>query len=124
VSEAFATAFQRVAPDSPLARRQTSEGGPRRSALETYQTMFARAADGMRQAGGFAEPELWRFDWEQSYTRDEWLDHLPTTGALTRLAPEALAEVLECVGAAIDRIGGGFTLPYTTLAATAVRAGA
>jgi hypothetical protein len=27
--------------------------------------------------------------------------------------------VLEAVGAAIDKIGGGFTMPYTTLTATA-----
>ncbi|WP_255952475.1 class I SAM-dependent methyltransferase [Streptomyces odontomachi] len=123
VNEAFSAVFRRVAPESPLAQ-QHAAGQPVPTALEIYQTMFAKAAEGIRQAGGFDEPELWRFDWEQTYTRDEWLDHLPTTGTLTRLAPQALAEVLECVGAAIDRIGGGFTLPYTTLAATAVRAGA
>jgi SAM-dependent methyltransferase len=115
VTEAFTEAFARVAPDSPFA------AGPSRSALETYRAMFAAAADGMRAAGGFAEPEQWRFDWEQSYTRDEWLDHLPTTGALTRLPADRLAEVLAAVGTAIDRIGGGFTMPYATLAATAVR---
>ena len=26
--------------------------------------------------GGFGNPEQWRFDWERSYTRDEWLDLL------------------------------------------------
>jgi SAM-dependent methyltransferase len=115
VSEAFTEAFARVAPDSPFA------AGPRRSALETYRAMFALAADGMRAAGGFDEPEQWRFDWEQSYTRDQWLDHLPTTGALTRLPADQLAEVLAAVGTAIDGIGGGFTMPYATLAATAAR---
>ncbi|MFB9834246.1 SAM-dependent methyltransferase, partial [Actinoallomurus acaciae] len=116
VTEAFATVYRRVAPDSPLNRR-----APAGTALEIYQTMFATAADGIRRAGGFGEPEQWRFDWEQSYTRDEWLDHLPTTGALTRLPPDRLAEVLDHVGAAIDEIGGGFTMPYVTLAATAIR---
>jgi SAM-dependent methyltransferase len=117
VAEAFAEALARVAPDSPFAGATAG-----RSALEIYTTMFAAAADGMRRAGGFAEPEQWRFDWEQTYTRDQWLDHLPTTGALTRMPAEQLGEILAAVGAAIDRIGGGFTLPYTTLAATAVRA--
>jgi hypothetical protein len=81
--------------------------------------MFAKAADGIAQAGGFEDPEQWRFDWEQSYTRDQWPDQLPTTGALTQFPPDKLAEVLDCVGAAIDTIGGRFTMTYTTLAATA-----
>ncbi len=121
VTEAFTSAFRRVAPGSPLNRRREDGAQPAMNALEIYQAMFAQAADGIRQAGEFGDPEQWRFDWEQSYTRDEWLDHLPTTGALTRLPPEKLAEVLEVVGDAIDKIGGRFTMPYTTLAVTAVR---
>ena len=38
------------------------------------------AAEGMRQAAAFGEPEQWRFDWDRRYTRDEWLDQLPTSG--------------------------------------------
>ncbi|MFF4778646.1 hypothetical protein ACFY05_38065 [Microtetraspora fusca] len=71
----------------------------------------------------FDDPEQWRFDWEQSYTRDQWLDLLPTTGGLTALRPDQRAEVLNAVGSAIDSLGGHFTMKYTTLAATAVRAG-
>jgi hypothetical protein len=71
---------------------------------------------------GFGEPEQWQFEWEQTYTRDQWLDHMPTTGALTRLPADKLAEVLDVVGAAIDQIGGSFTMPYHTLAATAALA--
>jgi SAM-dependent methyltransferase len=119
VTEAFAEAFARLVPDSPFAL--PSAAGPGRSALETYQAGFAAFADGMRSAGGFAEPEQWRFDLERSYTREQWLDHLPTTGVLTRLPADVLAGVLDAVGAAIDGIGGGFTMAYTTLAATAVR---
>jgi len=113
VTEAFTEVYRRVAPDSPLILQ------PVRPALDIYEAMFAKAADGIRQTGAFDEPEQWRFDWEQSYTRDGWLDHLPTTGALTHLAPDKLAEVLDRVGVAIDKLGGGFTMPYTTLAATA-----
>jgi SAM-dependent methyltransferase len=118
VSDALAVAYRRVAPDSPF-NAQTA-----RPAMDIYQAMFAKAADGIRQAGGFGEPEQWRFDWEQSYTRDAWLDLLPTTGTLTQLAPGQLAGVLAGVGAAIDKMGGRFTMPYTTLAATASRASA
>lgn len=115
VTEALAAAYAEVAPDSPFAQRT----GPEKSALEIYRAMFAAAADGIRRAGGFDEPEQWRFDWEQSYTRDQWLDHLPTTGPLTRLPPDRLAVVLDRVGTAIDTLGGGFTMLYSTLAATA-----
>ncbi|OXM65964.1 class I SAM-dependent methyltransferase [Amycolatopsis vastitatis] len=115
VAEALADAFRRLVPGSPFA-------GESRSAAEIYDVMFAKFADGIRDAGGFGEPERWRFGWERSYTRDEWLDFLPTTGGLTRLAPDALAAVLDGVGAAIDGLGGGFVLPYTTLAVVARKA--
>ncbi|WP_280401589.1 class I SAM-dependent methyltransferase [Nocardia carnea] len=117
VTDALVTAYRQVAPESPVARATAQA----KSAVATYRAMFAAAADGIRRAGGFGEPEQWRFDWEQSYTRDQWLDHLPTTGGLTRLEPDRLAVVLDRVGAAIDRIGGGFTMPYSTFAATAAR---
>ncbi|RSM48666.1 class I SAM-dependent methyltransferase [Amycolatopsis balhimycina DSM 5908] len=115
VADAFAGAIRRVLPGSPFA-------GESRSADEIYDLMFTRFADGIRDAGGFGEPERWRFEWERSYTRDEWLDFLPTTGGLTRLAPEVLADVLDGVGAAIDGLGGSFVLPYATLAAAARKA--
>ncbi len=115
MAEASATVYQRVIPDSPLIVQATKQ------ALVMYQRMYAKAGDGIREAGGFSDPEQWRFDWERSYTRDEWLDQMPTLGALTRLPPNKLAEVLEGVGAAIDAIGGSFTMAYTTLAVTAVR---
>ncbi|HEY8481270.1 MAG TPA: class I SAM-dependent methyltransferase [Spirillospora sp.] len=117
VAAAQVEAFRRVAPDSPLA------GQVGRSALEVYQAMFDRAADGMRRAGAFTVPEQWRHDWERHYTRDEWLDQMPTHGGLTRLPPDGVKQVLDEVGAAIDALGGGFTLPYVTVAVTAARTG-
>lgn len=119
VTRALAAAYAEVAPESPFHRASTQA----KPALETYREMFDAAAGGFRRSGRFDEPDLWRFDWEQTYTRDQWLDHLPTTGLLTRLAPDQLAVVLDRVGTAIDAIGGGFTMPYTTLAATAARTG-
>jgi hypothetical protein len=65
----------------------------------------------------------WR-SWERSYTRDEWLDQLPTFGPFTRLPSDRLAEVLAGVGAAIDAMGGRFTVRYATVAVTAARTGA
>lgn len=117
VTAAFTAVYRRVAPDSPLNRGPARES----SAADIYRAMFAGVADGIRQAGGFIEPEQWQFHWQQSYTRDQWLDHLPTTGALTQLPPDAVTEILDTVGTAIDALGGSFTLPYTTLATTATR---
>ncbi len=116
--EAFAAVYRRVVPDSPFVFQGAG------NALEGYQALFARAADGIREVGGFGDPEQWRFDWECFYTRDAWLDQLPTSGALTRLPQDRLAEVLEGAGAAVDAMGGGFTMPYTTVVVTAARTGA
>ena len=117
IADAFATASRRVAAASPFSIQ------PGRRALDLYLTMYGTFADKIRDTGDFTEPEHWRFDWEQSYTRDQWLDLLPTTGGLTRLAPDDLAEVLADVGAAIDSLGGQFTMPHTTLAVAAARTG-
>lgn len=116
VAEPFAAAYRRVAPDSPLS------GGPGRRPLDLYQQQYAKLAETVRGTGRFHDPEQWRFDWERTYTRDQWLELLPTTGGLTRLSPDQLAGILAAVGAAIDSLGGRFTMPYTTLATTAVRA--
>lgn len=116
VAEPFAAAYRRAAPDSPL------NGQPARRPLDLYQVLYAKFADKIRETEQFNDPEQWRFDWEQSYTRDQWLDLLPTTGGLTHLRPDQLAEILDAVGGAIDSLGGRFTMNYTTLAATAVRA--
>lgn len=42
-----------------------------------------------------------------------------TLGDLIQVRPGKLAEVLECVRAAIDAMGGGFTMPFTTVTVAA-----
>jgi SAM-dependent methyltransferase len=115
VADALVEGIRRVLPGSPFA-------GESRSAADVYDAMFTKFAGDIREASGFGEPERWRFAWERTYTRDEWLDFLPTTGGLTRLDPDALADVLAGVGAAIDALGGSFVLPYATLAVVAKKA--
>jgi SAM-dependent methyltransferase len=117
VAEPFAAAFRRVAPDSPFSNQ------PARRPPEMYQAIYAKVANTIRQTELFHEPEQWRFDWEQSYTREQWLDLLPTTGGLTQLQPDQLTEILDAVGRAIDSLGGRFTMQYSTLATSALRAG-
>ncbi|MFH8572938.1 class I SAM-dependent methyltransferase [Streptomyces sp. NPDC017993] len=119
LAKAVAAVCERVMPDALFNFRAAMT----RPAVDIYQTQFTRIADGMRQVGGFSDPEHWRVDWECSYTRDAWLEQIPTQGAFTRLPPDKLAEVLDGVGAAIDGMGGNFTMPYATVAVTATRTG-
>ena len=115
--EAFGDVYRRAMPESPLS------GFWARPALDSYRTGGGRAADGMRQAGGFGEPEEWLADWARPYTRDQWLDLVPTLGGFRQFPENAQAELLAGLGAAVDAAGGAFTMGYTTLAVTAVRLG-
>ena len=119
VMDALGKIMRQVAPDAPLNPGWQSQ----KSAMDLYQPLFAKIADGIREAGGFSEPEQWRFGWERRYSRDEWLDQLPTLGGLTQLPADKLALVTQSVGAAIDAMGGGFTMPYVTVVVSAVRTG-
>ena len=113
VIDALDEACRRV--DSPVNLQ------PLKHALDTFQPTFAKIADGIRAAGGFSEPEQRQFGWDRIYTRDEWLDQLPTHGHLNLVPPHKLTTVLDDVGAAIDAIGGSFTMAYTTVMITAAR---
>ncbi|MET8846356.1 methyltransferase domain-containing protein [Amycolatopsis sp. NPDC004625] len=115
VAAAFAAACRRVLPGSPFA-------GESRPAADVYDVMFTAFADAIAEADGLGAPERRRFAWERTYTRDEWLDFLPTTGGLTRVPPAELADILAEVAAAVDELGGSFVLPYTTLAVFARKA--
>jgi SAM-dependent methyltransferase len=113
---AFAGVFRRVLPDSPAA------GFWEQPALDGYRKLMGgRAADGIRQAGAFGEPAEWLSRWERPYTRDQWLDLVPTTGGFTLLPAPVQTELLAGLGAAVDAAGGGFLMGYTTLTVTAVR---
>lgn len=115
VADAFSAAHRRVLPDSPLNPWA-------RPALDAYARVFAKTADGIRQAGSFGDPEQWRFGWQRSYTRDEWLEQMMTSGIAGQLPAGTLDELLAGTGAAIDHLGGGFTMAYTAVAVTAPRA--
>jgi SAM-dependent methyltransferase len=114
LAEAFVAVYRRVAtglPASPWA-------GP---ALDAYLAMCGTAAGGVAQAGGFGEPEQWRFGWDHPYTREQWLEQVPTFGGHSQIPPARLRELLAGIGAAIDAAGGGFTAHFTTVALTARR---
>jgi SAM-dependent methyltransferase len=114
LGEAFAEVYRQVLPDSP----NLWTAGP---ILDAYLKMCAKAADGIQQAGAFGGPEQWRFGWDRPYTRGEWLEQVPTFGGHTQLPPARLEDLLAGIGAAIDAVGGNFTMRYTTVAVTAAR---
>jgi len=93
-----------------------------RPLLDGYLIGCAKAADGIRQAGAFGEPEQWRFDWNRPYATAEWLDLVPTIGGHSQIPPDRLQELLNGLGAAVDADGGRFTMEYATVAVTAARA--
>jgi SAM-dependent methyltransferase len=113
LGEAMVAAIQRVRPDAPLAGGLPGPDG--------YARLADRAADGMGETNSFGTPEQWRFDWERDYSRDEWLDQVPTFGGNNRLPPDVLQQILAGIGAAVDAAGGQFTMGYTTVVSTAVR---
>ncbi|WP_425454856.1 class I SAM-dependent methyltransferase [Actinokineospora cianjurensis] len=114
VSSAFVAACEDVMPGSPFILPPTA------SPHDAYRAMATKTTDGILAAGGFTAPEQWTFDWERTYTRDEWLDQIPTQGVLNLLPPDKLAHILTTVGNAID---DEFRMPYTATAVTATRTG-
>jgi len=58
---------------------------------------------------------------QPDYTRDEWLDLVPTTGGFSRHPREIQEQLLAGLGVAVDAVGGTFTMAYDTIASTAVR---
>jgi SAM-dependent methyltransferase len=114
LSDAFAAVYRQVLPGS-LFSRGTSGG------RTAYAGLCAKAADGVREVGSFGEPEQWPFAWERSYTRDEWLDQVPTAGGHNQFPRAQLDELLAGLGACIDAVGGSFMMHYTAVVVTAAR---
>ncbi|WP_052847738.1 class I SAM-dependent methyltransferase [Streptomyces avicenniae] len=116
LADDVAAVLERALPGAPFDVAAMARGD-----LGGHDALTAAAVEGIRASGAFAEPRHWRYAWELTYTRDAWLDQMPTQGAFTRLPPDALAAVLDGVGAAIDARGGVFTVRYETVAVAATR---
>lgn len=110
---AFADLYDRIAPESIAGR------GSKSRAVDLYSSLAAQAVGGMDRAHRLGEPEAWRYEWRRTYTRDQWLDLVPTTYDHPTFAPDQLDELLAGMRRAIDDAGGEFTMRYTTLVATA-----
>jgi SAM-dependent methyltransferase len=112
--KAIGEVYRRALPDSPFPTMPAS-------AADAYLQLFAKTADIARKRGTFGEPEEWRFPWDRVYTRDEWLDQLPTFGVHTRLPKDIMQQILDGIGAVIDIAGGRLTVNFTTVVGTLTR---
>jgi SAM-dependent methyltransferase len=84
-------------------------------------TLGAAHAGPIKACGRFDDVEERSFPWERTYTRDEWLDQLPTHSDHRTLPPDVLAGLLEHIGNVIDANGGALTIGHTTELLVAVR---
>ncbi len=117
VAHAFARVYDRVLPDVP--------GNPSsKPSLDAYAPLFARASSGMGAVASLGTPEEWQFQWHREYSREEWLDQVPTFGGASHMQPDRMDELLAGVSDVLDGLGGGFTMGYTTVVVTAARTGA
>jgi SAM-dependent methyltransferase len=113
---AFGEVQNRVFPGTPNA--WALQG----SIADGYARMVDTAAAGLDATGAFGSVEQWRFEWDFTYTREAWLDVLPTYGGIgSRVPADQLRALLDGNGAAIDAAGGSFTMHYTTVVGTTTR---
>lgn len=91
------------------------------SNIEAVARMHDTVADALDAIGQFEPVEVRRYPWHATYTRDQWLDQLPTHSDHRNMAPEALAALLAEVGEVIDGFGGQITLDHTTKVITTTR---
>ncbi|NIK59500.1 class I SAM-dependent methyltransferase [Kribbella shirazensis] len=112
IGAAFAAVYRDVLPGNPAVTA---------SPLGAYEQFLDRTAGSLTSL--FTDIERPTFPWSRTYTRDEWLDQLRTSGMAKPLTDAGkLDAVLEGTGAAIDAAGGSFTLDSLAVALTATRA--
>ncbi|MET7992895.1 class I SAM-dependent methyltransferase [Amycolatopsis sp. NPDC005232] len=112
IARAFGEAFTQAVPESPI-----KFDGKRVPTPDAYRPLIEKTFTGT----DFEEPQRHEYHWHQNYTRDEYLDLLPTQGGLTRVSEKQRKAVLTAVGAVIDARGGQFACDYTTVLFTAVK---
>ena len=115
LAEAFAGVYRRLLPELPMLFTV-------RAAVDGYRGFLEAAEEAIRQTAGLREPERRQYPWEQTYTRDDWVDQLPTSGFFGQIPPDRARAVVEGIGDAVEAAGGTFTMRYTTVVVTTERA--
>ncbi|GIE78563.1 methyltransferase type 11 [Actinoplanes philippinensis] len=102
--------YERFDPATPPGMRLTSHDETADEAAE-----FERSAR-------FGPVEFRRYDWQQTYTADEYLDLLMTYSGHRAMKPQARRDLFACIAHLIDNVHGGrITKQYRTRLALAVR---
>jgi SAM-dependent methyltransferase len=109
LAAAIGEVYRRTAPSLPFNPLAVAD---------PYATVAEKASTGLEPA--FETPEVWRYAWEHEYRREDWLDQVPTAGGHNLLPPDELKALIKGLGKVI---GERFTMPYTTVVVTALRAG-
>ena len=112
VRRALDQVYARLAPDAHSCSVQTGY---------SQDSKYRAERDGIRANPDLSDPEERLFPWSRTYTRDEWLDQLPTHSDHAAMEPDRLERVLDAVGAVIDDFGGSFVMEYSTLLLVSTR---
>jgi SAM-dependent methyltransferase len=71
-------------------------------------------SDALARTGRFTPPHLTTFSWARRYRTEQWREHLLTHSDHRTLSATRRSSLLDSVGQAIDRLGGGFEVVYET----------
>lgn len=112
VGAAFDRIYERIAPGIDSYSVVLGHGTGER---------FDATIDGIARSGLFEPATTATHAWAKRYTRDEWIDHLPTHSDHQSLPAGQLDDLLRAVAHAIDEHGGSFTMGYETIVISAVR---
>jgi SAM-dependent methyltransferase len=105
VRRAFDQVYEKLAPTAHAVSVMTGYSAA---------TRYEAEREGVRMCPGLTDPVEMRFPWPRAYTRDQWLDQLPTHSDHAVMDPDQLARVLDAIGDVIDDFGGEFVMDYTT----------
>lgn len=107
VRETILPAYERHAPGLPSTTAVALAGPPPRS--EPDEDLAALADSGWFE-------RTWRDEhpWPHRYTTQGWVDELATRSSHRTLPDDTRRRLLDEVAAAVDGIGGGFDVTYTT----------
>ena len=115
VHEPAAKAVLEAAYDSVVAELKQSYAMGTLLADDTAEQRAIEAS------GRFDPVDVTVFHWERRYTRDQWLDQLPTHSDHRMLPDDRRAALLDAVGSAIDALGGSILLRYSTKLISGIR---
>ena len=116
-------------PPAPVRSRLDEVYGRLAPGAESYSVLlgygqvdgYGTVRDAIRECARLTDPEDRTFTWSRTYTREQWLDQLPTHSDHAVMEADQLAQVLDEVGAVIDELGGSFEMGYSTLLVSATR---